>query len=139
MQISYYVDADILGLAKLLVAVRSDVTFPGDPGGLGVDGFQRPPCSIDVNETDSTWIPKVSHNNWIIITRDKHMRHRPAEYEAIVRNKARVVRLDARRELKKWDQLEIIVCQWRNIEKYRDREGPWILEASVSKLSEQKL
>lgn len=28
-----YVDADVLGLAKILVQIRGDVTFPGDPGG----------------------------------------------------------------------------------------------------------
>jgi hypothetical protein len=32
--VRYYVDADVLGLAKILTQVRSDVTYPGDPGGL---------------------------------------------------------------------------------------------------------
>jgi hypothetical protein len=32
-EIRFYVDADLLGLAKILVAVRADVTYPGDPGG----------------------------------------------------------------------------------------------------------
>jgi hypothetical protein len=31
--VRFYVDADVLGLAKILVQVRSDVTYPGDPGG----------------------------------------------------------------------------------------------------------
>ena len=33
--VSYYVDADVLGLAKILVQVRRDATYPGDPGGTG--------------------------------------------------------------------------------------------------------
>jgi hypothetical protein len=31
--VHYYIDADVLGLAKILVQVRPDVTYPGDPGG----------------------------------------------------------------------------------------------------------
>jgi hypothetical protein len=31
--VQFYVDADLLGLAKMLVQVRADVTYPGDPGG----------------------------------------------------------------------------------------------------------
>jgi hypothetical protein len=30
--VHYYIDADVLGLAKILVQVRPDVTYPGDPG-----------------------------------------------------------------------------------------------------------
>lgn len=45
MAIRFYLDADLLGLAKLLVSVRADVTYPGDPGGVGVDGVTRPPVS----------------------------------------------------------------------------------------------
>ena len=36
--VRFYVDADVLGLAKILVQVRADVTYPGDPGG---DLFKR--------------------------------------------------------------------------------------------------
>ncbi len=43
--VRFYVDADVLGLAKVLVQVRPDVTYPGDPGGV-VHGRQRPPCPI---------------------------------------------------------------------------------------------
>ena len=32
--VHHYVDADVLGLAKILVQVRTDVTYPGDPGGI---------------------------------------------------------------------------------------------------------
>jgi hypothetical protein len=32
-RVHYYVDADLLGVAKVLVQLRGDVTYPGDPGG----------------------------------------------------------------------------------------------------------
>jgi hypothetical protein len=33
-QIRIYVDADVLGLGKILAGLRNDVTYPGDPGVL---------------------------------------------------------------------------------------------------------
>ena len=33
-QVRLYVDADILGLGKILGALRNDVTYPGDPGAV---------------------------------------------------------------------------------------------------------
>jgi hypothetical protein len=38
-RVYYYIDADLLGVAKVLVQLRGDVTYPGDPGGAG--GCQR--------------------------------------------------------------------------------------------------
>jgi hypothetical protein len=33
-QVRFYVDADILGLGKILGGLRNDVTYPGDPGAV---------------------------------------------------------------------------------------------------------
>ena len=30
--VRFYIDADILGLAKVLAELRNDITYPGDPG-----------------------------------------------------------------------------------------------------------
>ena len=32
--VRFYFDADVLGLAKVIVSLRHDVTYPGDPGGV---------------------------------------------------------------------------------------------------------
>src|SRR6185437_8642672 len=59
-QVRIYVDADVLGLGKLLAGLRSDVTYPGDPGAV-IHKRQRAPCPItspDVLDTD--WIPQVA-------------------------------------------------------------------------------
>lgn len=40
--VRFYVDADVLGLAKLLVRLRSDVTYPGDPEGSSDIGSDLP-------------------------------------------------------------------------------------------------
>jgi hypothetical protein len=80
--IRFYLDADLLGVAKILADVRPDVTYPGDPGGRGLDGFQRPPCNIQPGDKDVDWIPHVAGAGWIIISRDRHIQHRPAERAA---------------------------------------------------------
>lgn len=58
--VRFYCDADILGLAKVLVSLRSDVTYPGDPGGT-VHARKRPPCIVTKpNTPDDIWIPQVA-------------------------------------------------------------------------------
>jgi hypothetical protein len=137
--VRFYVDADLLGVAKVLVTVRSDVTYPGDEGGVGPDGRSRPPCPIRPGDKDPVWIPQVAGSGWVIISRDRHMRNRPAEQAAILEHRARVVVLDAHRELSKWGQLEIIVCQWRGIEELHGLPGPWVYVASRGGLRRQRL
>src|SRR5208282_5306803 len=69
-QVRFYVDADILGLGKILGALRNDVTYPGDSGAV-LHKRHRPPCPIaspDVLDTD--WIPDVAARGWLIVTRD---------------------------------------------------------------------
>jgi hypothetical protein len=59
--VRYYVDADVLGLAKILVQVRGDVTYPGDPGGSVKGGRVRAPCTItQVDTDDEIWIPETA-------------------------------------------------------------------------------
>ena len=41
-QVRIYVDADILGLGKILGTLRNDVTYPGDPGAV-IHKRQRAP------------------------------------------------------------------------------------------------
>ena len=42
-QVRLYVDADLLGLGKLLAGLRNDVTYPGDPGAV-IHKRQRASC-----------------------------------------------------------------------------------------------
>lgn len=84
-------------------------------------------------------MPRVAAQSWVIVTRDRHLRHRPAERTAIVENGAKVIQLDARRELTKWDQLEIVVSQWRRFEELVDVPGPWLVVAGRTSLRRVEL
>jgi hypothetical protein len=135
--IRFYVDADLLGVAKILAEVRSDVTYPGDLGGRGSGGFDRPPCPIKPGDKDVDWIPQVARAGWVIISRDRHIQHRPAERAALIDASAKMFRLDARHGLNKWQQLEIIVSQWRRLEEMVDLPGPWLYMATRTSLRKE--
>lgn len=127
-QLRYYVDADLLGIAKLLVQLRADVTYPGDPGGVGVDKRRRPACpvsSTDVKDVD--WIPVVASFGWTILTRDGRISRLPQERQAVRDHGAKMVVVGGgvpNAKLRKWDQLEVIFTQWRRIEALADLPGP---------------
>jgi hypothetical protein len=92
--VRFYVDADVLGLARVLAAIRTDVTYPGDPGGRVKGGRVRPPCPVtDPGTPDAVWIPETAKRDWLIITRDRHIREHRAEIEAVRANGARMVTL----------------------------------------------
>lgn len=128
--VRFYVDADVLGLAKILVQVRSDVTYPGDPGG---DLFKRrrEPCPITSPATlDPEWIPEVTRRGWLIITRDSNIAVNRAGIAAVRDNGARMVALAGREAIGTWAQLEVLLTQWRRIEALLGESGPFIYSAT---------
>jgi hypothetical protein len=131
-EVRFYFDADIRGLGILLSGIRPDVTYPGDPGGE-VHKRIRPPCLVtDVSTTDDVWIPQVTAQGWLIITRDQHIRTRPREIAAVRENGARMVALTAAEATNTFSQLEVVMCRWRNILKCLDQAGPFIYAATRS-------
>jgi hypothetical protein len=131
--VRFYVDADVLGLAKILVQVRPDVTYPGDPGGV-LHKRRRPPCPVtSAGVLDPVWIPQVAAHNWLIITRDANIAGNRAEIAAVRESGARMVALAGKDAIGTWSQLEVIMSQWRAVEALLDRPGSFI--CSVSRTS----
>lgn len=129
-QVRFYVDADILGLGKILGSLRNDVTYPGDPGAV-LHKRHRPPCPIarpDVLDTD--WIPDVAARGWMIVTRDSMIIQNRNEIAAIRENNAKMVALNQRDAQTKWGQLEVFMTQWRHIEALAADRGPFIWRVS---------
>ena len=46
-------------------------------------------------------------------------------------------RLDARQSLNKWQQLEIIVTQWRRFEQLANLPGPWLYMVTRTSLRKE--
>jgi len=124
--VRFYFDADVLGLAKLLVQVRSDVTYPGDPGGV-LHKRARPACPIsDPGVKDPQWIPQVAAQGWVIITRDSAIQGHSREIAAVHERGAKMVALAGSGARTKFEQLEVIMSQWRRIALCVDELGPFI-------------
>lgn len=125
-QVRFYVDADLLGLAKILCAIRSDFTHPGDPGAV-IKRRERPPCMITSPAAkDPSWIPRVAAEGWLIVTRDRHIQQRLGEINAVRNNRAKMVNLASDDARDPWGQLEVFMTRWREIELLADVEGPFI-------------
>lgn len=64
--VRFYFDADVLGLAHVVAGLRSDATYPGDPGAV-IKRRERPACPIaDPAARDDVWIPQVATLGWLI-------------------------------------------------------------------------
>jgi len=121
-------------MAKVLARLRSDVTFPGDPGGL-IHRRHRDACPVTSPAAlDTDWIPVVATSGWLIITRDSRIQERPAELAAVKEHGAKMVALTGKEALNTWLQLEIFFSQWRHIERLANQAGPFIWAATRSGL-----
>lgn len=67
------VDENSLGVAKALAYVRGDITLPGAPEGL-----------VPAGASDTTWLPIVGCVGLVVLTRDKRIRSRPLERQALL-------------------------------------------------------
>lgn len=134
-EVRFYVDADMLGLAKVLAALRPDVTYPGDPGAV-LHRRSRPPCPVaNPRAKDTEWIPIVSRLGLIVLTRDRHIHQHTAELSAVRAANGRMVALSSTEAATTWGQLEVVMSQWRQIEALADLPGPFVYSASRTVLT----
>ena len=138
-EVSFYVDADVLGLAHILATLRADVTYPGDRGTV-IHKRVRPPCPITTpHAKDTEWIPVVAQNRWLIITRDRHIQENRREIISVRDNGARMVALAGAEARGTFDQLEIVMTQWRAITRLLAEPGPFVYTATRTSLKSVSL
>ncbi|MDQ3029956.1 MAG: hypothetical protein M3R09_08020 [Actinomycetota bacterium] len=130
--VRFYFDADVLGLAHVVAGLRSDATYPGDPGAV-IKRRERSACPIaDPAAKDDVWIPQVATLGWLIVTRDSRIQQHRAEIAAVKGSRARMVVLAGDEARGTWQQLEILMRQWRAIEACLSHSGPFIYSATRS-------
>jgi hypothetical protein len=123
----WYVDADTLGLARILIQVRRDVTFPGDDGQRSTARSSQPPSPVkDTATPDDIWILMVARAGMAIITRDSRIETRTSEINAVISSRARMFAITSREQLNNWGLLEVVVTQWRHMESAAEEPGPFI-------------
>lgn len=132
-EVRFYFDADILGLAKTVCALRADCTYPGDPGAV-IHKRARPPCTISPRTQDVDWIPIVARSGWLMITRDANIQNHVAEINAVLANGGRMLALSSEDARSVWGQLEVLMTQWRAIVAIRDEPAPFVYTATRTSL-----
>lgn len=133
-EVRFYFDADVLGLARVVCDLRSDCTYPGDPGAT-IKRRTRPASPVTSPATkDPIWLPIVAARRWVIISRDSHIASRPGEIDAVRQHGARLVVLSGKEARGPWEQLEILLARWRRIEGLVSTPGPWIYSATRTRI-----
>lgn len=135
-EVRFYFDADILGLAHAVCALRPDCTYPGDPG-RKIKRQTRSECAIRSQDTkDRDWIPVVASLGWVAITRDRDIQSHLSLLQLVKEYQLRMVTLNGPEARGPWSQLEIVVPHWRRIEALADRAGPIVVAASRTSFRE---
>jgi hypothetical protein len=117
----WFFDENSIGVARALQYVRGDVTWPGGPGNLVAEGAK-----------DQDWLPVVGRAGLVVLTRDKRIRTRPLERQALLDHGVRACFQTTGGQLTLFQQLQLWLRWWNEIEKLADEEpGPWL--ASVTR------
>lgn len=121
----YFTDENTLGLGKLLRrSGRDDVVYPG----------HEDLPEVPLGTLDPDWMPIVAERGLVVLTRDKHIRTRPAELRIYLEHGIRSVWIGAKQDLGPRDQLDLFL-------KHEDRlrreiikrgPGPWALAMSAT-------
>jgi hypothetical protein len=72
------------------------------------------------------WIPETAEHGWLIITRDSQIQEHLALINAVRDSNARMVALVGTDAKGTWEQLEVVMTNWRRIEGLLDEPGPFI-------------
>jgi hypothetical protein len=93
---TWFLDNDTSG-AALTAALR----------GLGVS-VELLRDHFDPSTADADWIPEVADRDWIILTRDRSMRHRTWQADAVAATGARMFTIVTRRNLRGAELAELV-------------------------------
>jgi len=125
---AWFVDETSLGLARALATARRDVVHPGHP--------RLPEVPRDTDDID--WMPVVAARGLVVISRDRHIRTKPAELAALREHGLRAFWIAGKRDMSNWQNLVLLVKWWERLEDIvRDRPtGPWFYAISDGAIRE---
>jgi hypothetical protein len=88
---------------------------------------------------DVEWIPQVARAGLAIITRDRRIQDRIAEKDTVVASNAKMFAITSPEQLEKWGQLEVVVTQWRAMQRAAEEPGPYIYSLTRTSLKRMEL
>lgn len=119
---TFFVDENMLPIGKALALVRDDVVHPGHPDLPGVP----------LGTPDPVWLPLIGQGELVLITRDNRIRSKPAELEAYKAHAIRAFFLTGKKDLTKWEKLDLLVRSWARMEQMIAKRGPGAWAASLT-------
>jgi len=115
---TYYVDASVpVHVAQALALVRDDILYPGALG-----------CPVmSPNVKDEVWLGIAGQQNWVVLMRDKAVRRRKWERQAIIDSGVKAFCMTTAGNYSKWRTLQLLAKRWDDIEDVAARiPGPFI-------------
>lgn len=123
--INYFADENCLGMARLLIrGGRSDIIHPGHES---IPQIPRETPDLD-------WMSIVAAAELIVLTRDRHIRTRPAELAEYRAQGVKSVWLGSKRDMTPRDQADMFLMNEARLlrEATKRGPGPWALAMSPS-------
>lgn len=115
--IKYFADENALGLAKLLLQQRDDIVHPG----------HRLVPEVPLGTADLDWLPLVGRMHWIVLSRDRRIRSRPAELRMYWAYGVCSVWIGGKRDSSSQDLAQIFLRHEGRLTQYAIKvgAGPW--------------
>ncbi len=87
----------------------------------------RPIASSQAGATGTAWLPIIGQAGLVVLTRDKRIRSRPLERQALLAHGVRACFLTSGGSLDMFSQLRLWLRCWDDIETFvADRPAPWL-------------
>src|SRR5690606_33553333 len=121
----YFADENALGFAKVLRrSGRTDVLHPGHP--------DLP--DVPLGALDLEWMPVIGTRGFIVVTRDRRIRTRPADPAAYREHGIRSIWVGAKRDLRPDEQAELFLRHEARIQRevIKQGPGPWALALNAN-------
>ncbi|MFV2000234.1 MAG: hypothetical protein ACC654_07715 [Acidimicrobiia bacterium] len=100
-----FFDSSVLSAAHALSEEWPSIVYPGHPD-----------WPLKQDAADEVWLAHVGQLGWVAVFRDKRIRYRPAERDALKRHAVRAVSITTNRNLRIADQATLIGRQMPKIE-----------------------
>lgn len=130
--VRYFADENALGFAKILVrSGRGDVVHPGHP--------LIP--AIPLGSDDADWLEIAGRRHWIVLSRERRIRSRPAELEIYLSFGVRSVWLGGKRDMGPQPLADLFTRSELRLQRIANRlgAGPWAVAMTPSGVRQLRL
>ena len=125
----YFFDENTLGIGKIMAIARRDCVHTGHALIASLANY---------GDQDVDWIPGVTTQGLVVVSRDRRIRTRPAELQKFKECGARGMWFAGKKNLSNWDYLLLVARRWSDVEAFVDSHptGPWALAINANTVEE---